>query len=214
MTETNRAVNPTNEHHPLGNTELDLETSRSRILTAPLPDPISKSIETITMLHRQEVRNISTHQRVLEDISTFFGRPAFLYSLLFGLAVWISGGLLNHAELLPFKLPPFSLSEQGLDAAALLISTWVLVRQSRQENFAEQRAQLTLQLNLLSEQKIAKIIALLEELRTDLPDVTNRHDPEAQAMQEAADPIVVLEVLEENLADELSSDYPLTDSIN
>ncbi|MHC5830273.1 MAG: DUF1003 domain-containing protein, partial [Nostoc sp.] len=75
----------------------------------------------------------------------------------------------------------------------------------RQENFAEQRAQLMLQLNLLSEQKIAKIIALLEELRTDLPNVINRHDSEAELMREAADPIAVLEALQKNLTEELSS---------
>jgi uncharacterized membrane protein len=93
-----------------------------------------------------------------------------------------------------------------LDAAALLISTGVLVRQARQERFAEQRSQLMLQLNLLSEQKLAKVIALLEELRTDLPNVTNRPDLEAQAMQTAADPIEVLDALQENLAQELATD--------
>ena len=78
------------------------------------------------------------------------------------------------------------------------------MRQTRQENFAEQRAQLMLQLNLLSEQKIAKMIALLEELRTDMPNVMDRHDPEAEVMQEAADPLAVLEALQENLSQELS----------
>lgn len=80
----------------------------------------------------------------------------------------------------------------------------MLVRQTRQENFAEQRAQLMLQLNLLSEQKIAKMIALLEELRADLPDVVDRCDPEAQVMQEAADPIAVLAVLQETVGEELA----------
>jgi uncharacterized membrane protein len=107
-------------------------------------------------------------------------------------------------HVLPFDLPPFTWASHGLDAAALLISTGVLVRQTRQENFAEQRTQLMLQLNLLSEQKIAKIIALLEELRADLPDVADRYDPEADVMQEAADPLAVLEALQENLSRELA----------
>jgi uncharacterized membrane protein len=81
----------------------------------------------------------------------------------------------------------------------------VLVRQTREENFADQRAQLMLQLNLLSEQKIAKIIALLEELRIDLPNVINRHDSEAELMQLAADPIAVLEALQKNLTQDMSS---------
>jgi uncharacterized membrane protein len=60
-------------------------------------------------------------------------------------------------------------------------------------------------INLLSERKIAKVITLLEELRTDLPDVVNRYDSEATIMQDAADPIAVLKSLQENIAQELSA---------
>ncbi|NMG22031.1 DUF1003 domain-containing protein [Brasilonema bromeliae] len=192
-----------NKHFSSGANELKLKASRNQVFTAPLPDPITKNIEAISSLHIQEVRDIPAHQRILEAIATFFGRSTFLYSLLVILALWIFGSFFDR--FLPFNLPSFSWSNQGLDAAALVISTGVLVRQTRQENFAEQRAQLMLQLNLLSEQKIAKIIALLEELRTDLPDVINRHDSEAELMQEPADPIAVLEALQKNLAQELSS---------
>jgi uncharacterized membrane protein len=177
--------------------------SLNPIITAPLPDPIGQGIEAITALHTQEARNIPAHQRFLEQIADFFGRPAFLYCAMLGLTVWILGDAINGAGILPVRLPTFQWIDQGLDAAALLISTGVLVRQTRQENFAEQRAQLMLQLNLLSEQKIAKVIALLEELRADLPNVANRLDPEAEVMQNAADPIEVLETLQESLTREL-----------
>lgn len=180
-----------------------VKKQRNSLLTAPLPDPIAKNIEAVSLLHSQEVKYIPAHQRVLENIALFFGRSIFLYSLVLMFAIWIFDSAFDGV--LPLDLPVFSWSDQGLDTAALLISTGVLVRQTRQENFAEQRAQLMLQLNLLSEQKIAKIIALLEELRVDLPNVANRIDPEAQVMQEAADPLMVLEALKENLAQELES---------
>ncbi|MDF5737945.1 MULTISPECIES: DUF1003 domain-containing protein [unclassified Nostoc] len=196
-------TNDTANKYFTGTNKLKEKASRNQVFTAPLPDPIAKNIEAISLLHTQEVRDIPAHQRILEAIATFFGRSTFMYSLLVILALWIFGSFFD--PFLPFDLPPFSWSGQGLDAAALVISTGVLVRQTRQENFAEQRAQLMLQLNLLSEQKIAKIIALLEELRTDLPNVINRHDAEAELMQSAADPIAVLEALQKNLAEELSS---------
>lgn len=197
------ADNTKNSSVSSGTKPLKSKAARNQVLAPPLPDPIAKNIEAITSLHTQEVRDIPAHQRFLEAIATFFGRSTFLYSLLLILTLWIAGSFFE--PFLPFNLTPFSWSSQGLDAAALLISTGVLVRQTRQEKFAEQRAQLTLQLNLLSEQKIAKMIALLEELRTDLPGVSNRHDPEAEVMQEAADPLAVLEALEENLSQELLS---------
>ncbi|MEH1944335.1 MAG: DUF1003 domain-containing protein [Nostoc sp.] len=199
---TDNAEDTANKHFKRAN-KLNFKASRNQVFTAPLPDPITRNIEAITSLHTQEVRDIPAHQRILEAIATFFGRSIFLYSLLVILAIWIFSS--SFDRFLPFNLPSFSWSDQGLDAAALVISTGVLVRQTRQENFAEQRAQLMLQLNLLSEQKIAKIIALLEELRTDLPNVVNRHDSEAQLMQEPADPIAVLEALQKNLTEELSS---------
>ncbi len=64
---------------------------------------------------------------------------------------------------------------------------------------AEQRSHLTLQINLLTEQKIAKLIELVEELRADLPDIRDRYDLEAQLMKQATDPQVVLNILQENL---------------
>jgi uncharacterized membrane protein len=175
------------------------------IVTAPLPDPVAQNIETIAELHAQQTRQISTQQRIVEQVAEFFGRPIFLYCALIGITIWIFGGAINRSGILPIQIPPFHWLEHGLDTASLLISTGVLIRQTRQESFAEQRTQLMLQLNLVSEQKIAKIIALLEELRTDLPNVSDRYDAEAQVMQNAADPIEVLETLQESLTRELSS---------
>jgi uncharacterized membrane protein len=53
-----------------------------------------------------------------------------------------------------------------------------------------------LQVNLLAEHKVAKLIALVEELRRDLPMVRDRIDREADSMQEAVDPAAMLAALE------------------
>ncbi len=177
---------------------------RRRILTAPLPDPIAENIEAIIAIHRQEAEDATAAEKVLEVVAAWFSQPGFLYLLLLGLGLGLGGDALNQTGLLPFDLPTFHWADQGLDAAALLISTGVLIRQNRQEGFAEQRTQLMLQLNLLSEKKIAKIIALMEELREDLPNMEQRYDHEAAVMQVSTDPLALLEALKENLEEELS----------
>jgi uncharacterized membrane protein len=178
------------------------------IPTAPLPDPIAKNIDAIIKLYAQQQQELSQHQRILENIASFFGSPVFMYLLLGGLIFWITGSVLRYLGLFPSYFPTFGFLDQGIDVASLLISTGVLIRQFRQERFAKQRTQLMLQLNLLSEQKIAKLIELIEELRNDLPYVENRHDPEAEVMQQAADPLKVLEVLQDNLERELANESP------
>jgi uncharacterized membrane protein len=60
---------------------------------------------------------------------------------------------------------------------------------------------LTLELAMLSEQKAAKLIELVEELRRDMPNVQDRVDQEAEALAQPADPEAVLEALKENQAE-------------
>ena len=76
------------------------------------------------------------------------------------------------------------------------MTTMVLTMQNGQGRHAEQRSHLGLQVNLLAEQKIAKLIALLEELRRDLPIVRDRKDSIAEAMAEQFNPHAVISALE------------------
>ena len=77
----------------------------------------------------------------------------------------------------------------------------ILTTQNRERQSAEERAHLELQINLLSERKIAKLIALVEELRKDMPNVPNRTDVLANQMQEAVDPHAVLNALADAAGD-------------
>jgi uncharacterized membrane protein len=82
---------------------------------------------------------------------------------------------------------------------ALLTATVVLAKQNRFSRLAEQRAHLDLKVTLGTEQKAAKLIDLLEELRRDLPNVKDRHDPEATALLQSMNPDLVLAALAEDL---------------
>jgi uncharacterized membrane protein len=163
-------------------------------------EQIVKNVEAITNHQERYQQNATVDRRVLEKIVGVFGQPQFLYGQIVFFTVW---GVFSHTvdrAILPADFPLFDLREQLLDVAALFISTAVLIYQTRQEELSEQRSHLMLQLNLITEQKIAKLISLVEELRTDLPNVSNRHDLEAEIMQQAIDPQAILEVIQQNAA--------------
>jgi uncharacterized membrane protein len=160
----------------------------------PIPEQVLKNVEVIIGLDTQDKQNLPTHQRILEKIAATFGQPWFLYVELVFFAAWGICSYLVSIDLLTLEVPKFDLHNQGLDVASLLISTGVLIHQTRQEQLSDRRSQLMLQLNLLTEQKIAKMIALLEELRADLPNVQDRQDLEAEMMQQA-----VINILQETL---------------
>ena len=73
----------------------------------------------------------------------------------------------------------------------------ILATQRREDQLAQRREMLLLELALLSEQKTAKVIQLLEESRLDNPLIRNRVDPEAEAMAQPTDPKSVLDVIKE-----------------
>jgi len=164
----------------------------------PLSAQVVKNIETIIGFQAKQEQNLPLRDRLVEKIAASFGKSEFLYLQLFFFTSWAACTHLAP-ELLPFGLPLFDAKAMGIDIAALLIATGVLVQQSRQDRLAEQRSHLTLQINLLTEQKIAKLIELVEELREDLPIIRDRQDLEAKIMQQATDPQVVLDILEDNL---------------
>ncbi len=164
-----------------------------------LPETVQRNIETIIQLETDRGRAIPTHHRMLERVAASFGQPRFLYGQIIFFSAWWLCSHLSTLGILPKKFPKFNLRSDGLNVAALLISTGVLVYQSRQEKLAEERSHLMLQIDLLTEQKIVKLISLVEELRRDLPNVRNRQDVEAEEMQQAIDPHALLTALKESL---------------
>jgi uncharacterized membrane protein len=96
-----------------------------------------------------------------------------------------------------FDPEPYFWLQGVVGLGALLTATVVLSKQNRLTKLEEQRAHLDLKVMLLTEQKTAKLINLLEELRRDLPNVRNRHDPEAAELQQSINPELVRDALNE-----------------
>jgi uncharacterized membrane protein len=159
---------------------------------------IHQNIDSIAEFHQREHQKIRAPQRWLEAFSGFLSRPLYLLALLSLIALWIGeNGLGRRLGLPVFDPPPFSWLQVVLTLAALITTTVVLIAQNRQAKLGNQRAHLDLQVNLLTEQKVTKLIHLLEELRRDLPMVKNRHDPEAAELQMRTDTAQVLSALQE-----------------
>lgn len=158
---------------------------------------VAQNIETIAHLHAEAEHRVGRHQRAIEKVSSRLGRPQTLYAVATGIVLWITYNL--AAPALGFKppdAPPFFWLQGLVSLSALLMTTVVLTTQTRQARRTAQRDHLDLQVNLIAEQKIAKLISLVEELRRDLPSVRDRRDSVAEAMTEAVDTNAMVSALE------------------
>ncbi|GAC1652535.1 MAG: hypothetical protein NVS4B12_24010 [Ktedonobacteraceae bacterium] len=174
-----------------------------------LTDILDKDIEAIVAMRINAERKVSYHQRLIEKATSALGRPFAVYTILLIVALWISANIFHKALGFPvFDAPPFVWLQDTVSISALLMTVIVLATQNRQERFAEQRRHLDLQITLLTERKVSKVIELLENLRRDMPSVKNRVDLEAEAMQDPVDPHTALTALNQTLQ-EATKEYEL-----
>jgi uncharacterized membrane protein len=162
-----------------------------------LPPSVNQNIGTIAEFYERHEEHASATQKVVEKIARFLGSPGYVIANLVLMVVWIATNL--GAEELGWKTfdePPFFWLQGLIGLNAFIISTTVLIRQNRMSRLADHHAHLDLQVNLLTEEKTSKIIALLEELRHDLPNVRDKTDREADELAKHADAKAVLSAIE------------------
>ncbi len=167
---------------------------------------IPRELKTTTTVTAHSARPLTPHQRWIERFTEALGKPLAVYFALLAMGLWIALNLsVPFFGLTPVDPPPFHWLHVAVSLCALLMTLIILTTENRQGRVAEQRSQVDLEVNLISEHKIAKVIALLEELRLDLPSVRNRLDEEANAMGEPADPHAVAQIIENQLGVEFRS---------
>ena len=180
----------------------------------PLSEHVTRNVHAIAEMHLQAERDLSAHQRAIESGTAQLGRPASIYLILAFVSLWTLGNVLApRFGLHAVDPPPFPWLQGVVGLLALLSTTMVLITQNRQTKMLERRMHLDLQVNLLTEQKTAKLIELIEELRRDLPDVRDRRDAEAESMQRSAEPLEVMAALEELVTVETAREALAEDAV-
>ncbi|MFC4454012.1 DUF1003 domain-containing protein [Deinococcus sonorensis] len=157
---------------------------------------IEGNAEINALLRQQAEAGLTNLHRPIERLGALLVRPVFLVVSLTVAVLWVLLNLdLKVVTSRPWDAPPFFWLQGLVGVLSLITTATVLVSQARQAQLAEQRAQLQLQVILLTEQRTAKLIGLLEELRRDLPNVHDRPDLEAEVMQQASSPQAILEAI-------------------
>jgi uncharacterized membrane protein len=168
-----------------------------------MPAHARQGLETVLALHERAQLGTSRHHKLIERATAELGRPRSLYLLLSAVLGWVAWNSLARGAGLPCPdPPPVPAMECAASVLAVVVALMVLTTQNRQARISEARGHLELQVSLVAEQRMAKLISLVEELRVDLPNVRNRKDPVADDMKAPVDANKLAEALEQNLVDE------------
>lgn len=153
--------------HSSGINESVMEETNA-IDQAATPPSAQDNINTVIELE-EEARQKRTRADSLSDsIANFVGSLPFVVLHLLWFGVW---GAINTGVVLgrlKFDPYPFALLCMLVSLEGVLLSTFVLIKQNRMSQRADQRSHLDLQVNLLSEKEITKILQLQRLICTRL----------------------------------------------
>ena len=153
-----------------------------------VPDHVDKAVRSVTRLHSEHHGRAKASQRAVNRITAFMARPVFIALVALGIVSWIGANLVASSLGLPtIDAPGFFWLEGAANLLSLFVVMLVLVAQRYEDELNAHRETLTLEIAILSEHKIAKVIELLEELRRDSPHVQDRVDRQADQMAQPAD---------------------------
>jgi uncharacterized membrane protein len=157
-----------------------------------LADIIERNIGIIELLHREAEEARSSQDRIADVITRWSGSMGFLYAHVAWFGIWIFVNLSAFPSLKPFDPFPFGLLTMIVSLEAIFLSTIVMISQNRQSAQDMQREALDLQIDLLAEYEITRMLRLVDKIAEKM-GIQDAYDEEIDQLCEPVAPDVVLQ---------------------
>ena len=155
---------------------------------------VERNIEALLQRGQQEEKQKTTEDKIADSITRFAGSMRFVYIhlILFGgWIIWNLGWL---------GLPPFDESLVVLamvaSVEAIFLSTFVMISQNRMNAQADKRAELDLQVSLLAEHEITRLVTLVAAMAKKM-GIEEAHDAEIAELEQDVQPEKVMDTMEQ-----------------
>ena len=164
-----------------------------------LNSALRRNIDALRRRRSEEEARASVEQRLASAITRFTGSLVFVYvhALIYG--VWLVANLGWIPGVKPWD-PTFVILAMVASVEAIFLSTFILITQNRMAAAAHRRAELDLQVSLLAEAEITKLVELVSMIAERMGLPTDEQQ-EIEEMKQRVAPEVVLDAIEETEAD-------------
>jgi uncharacterized membrane protein len=168
-------------------------TTQPRSSGEQLAGIVERNIRSLLERRRQDERRRGLQDRIADAITRFTGSMRFVYVHLVIYGAWI---VLNLG-VLPVRRfdPSFVILAMVASVEAIFLSTFVLISQNRMAALADKRADLDLQISLLAEHEVTRLLALVAAIAGRM-GVEEASNPELAELARDVLPERVMETLE------------------
>ena len=145
-------------------------------------DHVAKTIDDVLRLESLES---TPSERIAERIAAFTGSMFFIWLHVVWFALWMIFNIrwpwIHFQPVDPF---PFTFLTMVVSLEAIFLSAFILMSENRQGRLGDRRSRVNLQVDMIAEREITKLMEVLVEVRDHL-GVHRRIDPELDNMQRA-----------------------------
>ena len=160
-----------------------------------LSPTLERNIQALVERRRRERRASRGQEKVADAITAFTGSMAFVYLHVAVFGFWIIANL-HWLPGIPAWDESFVVLAMVASVEAIFLSTFVLISQNRMTAEADKRADLDLQISLLTEHELTKVARLLTQIADRLA-IEPAAESELQEVARDIAPERVLDKIEE-----------------
>lgn len=160
----------------------------------PISGPLARNIDALMQRRRRAFSEQGMAEKLSARIAGFTGSiwSVLIHALFFGAWIAVNIGLVPGVAAWD---PSLVVLAMIASVEAIFLTTFVLMNQRRQARIEDDRAELTLQISLLSEQETTKLAALVMAL-ADALGVPFPQGTEAEELTQEVTPETILDEIE------------------
>ena len=158
---------------------------------------VHKNTRTMLALRQQAEKEIGIQEKLAGWIARSAGSMSFIYLQAAAMAIWFfinRGGIPGIAKFDPY---PFPLLALVTTIEAIFLAIFILVKQNRMGDLQKTREELDLQINLLTEHEVSRLIRLVDSIAKHLNVAIN--DEGLGDLKTDTSPEQVLNVIEKEM---------------
>lgn len=166
------------------------------------PTHLQEHVETIAKQEQEFLANRSWGERVADTVASFAGRVAFVAIHLAVFVVWILWNSVPITRTAHFDPMPFPLFDTAVALEAILLASFILMRQSSLARRADEREHLMLQILLLTEREVSAVVRMTQQMADNAGIGSISRDAEIQELGRRTSIDEVTQTIQENLKPE------------
>ena len=139
------------------------------------------NVGEIVKLEQRDRLAMTRSDHLANRITAFSGSMLYVYLHVIWFSLWIALNL-GWLGVKPFDPFPFGLLTMIVSLEAIFLSTFVLISQNRQALQSDRRQKINMQVDVIAEQEITKLMQMVYEIHQHL-GIRHPDDPELRAMR-------------------------------